>query len=81
MPPTRLENAHAGLMPDQLNFFEKNIRPVLVEHYCYKCHSSESAKIKGGLTLDTKQATLLGGESGHPGITPGSITESTITRR
>jgi cytochrome c553 len=70
-------NAHAGLTPDQLNFFEKNIRPVLVEH-CYKCHSSDSEKIKGGLTLDTKQATLLGGESGHPGVTPGSITESTV---
>ncbi|MBK8038534.1 MAG: PSD1 domain-containing protein [Verrucomicrobiaceae bacterium] len=71
------ENAHAGIAPDQLAFFEKNIRPVLVEH-CYKCHSSESEKVKGGLTLDTKQATLLGGESGHPGITPGSISESTV---
>ena len=71
------ESAHAGIPPDQLAFFEKNIRPVLVEH-CYKCHSSESEKVKGGLTLDTKQATLLGGESGHPGVTPGSITESTV---
>lgn len=72
-----VENAHAGLTPDQLNFFEKNIRPVLVEH-CYKCHSEESNKIKGGLTLDTRQATLLGGESGHPGVTPGNIAESTV---
>ena len=52
--------AHAGISADQLNFFEKNIRPVLVEH-CYKCHSSESDKIKGGLTLDTKQGSVLGG--------------------
>ncbi|MFM7604516.1 MAG: c-type cytochrome domain-containing protein [Prosthecobacter sp.] len=70
-------NAHAGLSTDQLNFFEKHIRPVLVEH-CYKCHSSDSEKVKGGLTLDTKQAILLGGESGHPGVTPGNITESAI---
>ena len=71
------ETAHAGIAPDQLQFFEKNIRPVLVQH-CYKCHSSESEKVKGGLTLDTKQATLLGGESGHPGVTPGSIAQSSL---
>ncbi|MFO1486486.1 MAG: PSD1 and planctomycete cytochrome C domain-containing protein [Verrucomicrobiaceae bacterium] len=69
--------SHAGLTPDQLSFFEKNIRPVLVQH-CYKCHSAESDKVKGGLTLDTKQATLLGGESGHPGVTPGNISDSSI---
>lgn len=71
------ESAHSNIAPDQLQFFEKNIRPVLVEH-CYKCHSSESDKVKGGLTLDTKQATLLGGESGHPGVTPGSIAQSSV---
>ncbi len=71
------ETAHAGIAADQLQFFEKNIRPVLVQS-CYKCHSSESAKLKGGLTLDTKQATLLGGESGHPGVTPGNIAQSSI---
>jgi len=71
------ETAHAGIALDQWQFFEKNIRPVLVEH-CYKCHSSDSEKVKGGLTLDTKQATLLGGESGHPGVTPGSIAQSSL---
>jgi len=71
------ETAHDGIAPDQLQFFEKNIRPVLVQH-CYKCHSAESEKVKGGLTLDTRQATLLGGESGHPGVTPGNIARSSI---
>jgi cytochrome c553 len=71
------ETAHAGIAADQLQFFEKNIRPVLVQS-CYKCHSAESAKVKGGLTLDTKQATLLGGESGHPGVTPGNIAQSSL---
>jgi len=71
------EAAHAGIAPDQLQFFEKNIRPVLVQS-CYKCHSTESSKVKGGLTLDTKQATLLGGESGHPGVTPGNIAQSSL---
>jgi cytochrome c553 len=70
-------NAHAGISADQLNFFEKNIRPVLVEH-CYKCHSSNSEKIKGGLTLDTKHGVVIGGESGHAGVTPGNLVESSI---
>ena len=71
-----VETAHAGISSDQLNFFEKHIRPVLVES-CYQCHS-ESQKVKGGLTLDTKEVVLLGGESGHPGVTPGSIAESPL---
>ena len=35
-----------------IEFFEKKIRPLLVEH-CYKCHSHASEKVKGGLRLDT----------------------------
>ena len=68
---------HAGIPPDQHAFFEKNIRPVLVQS-CYKCHSAESEKIKGGLTADTKHGLALGGESGHPGVTPGNLAESSI---
>ncbi|MEC8928861.1 MAG: hypothetical protein VX705_06590, partial [Verrucomicrobiota bacterium] len=37
----------------QIDFFEKKIRPVLVNE-CYKCHSANSDKVKGGLLLDTK---------------------------
>ena len=62
---------------DQLNFFEKNIRPVLVEQ-CYKCHSAKSEKIKGKFTLDTRQGTVMGGASGSPGITPGRPDKSTV---
>ncbi len=70
-------SAHAEMTADQLTFFEKNIRPVLVQH-CYKCHSTDSDKVKGGLTLDTRQASQRGGESGHPGISPGRVEESSI---
>ncbi|MBC8115489.1 MAG: PSD1 domain-containing protein [Candidatus Saccharimonas sp.] len=45
-----------------LEFFEKRIRPVLVEH-CYECHSA-GKKAKGGLALDTRDAVLKGGDSG-----------------
>ena len=31
---------------ESIDFFEKKIRPVLVEN-CYKCHSVESKKKKG----------------------------------
>jgi len=68
---------HAAIAPEQLAFFEKNIRPVLVEH-CYKCHAADATKVRGGLLLDNKQNTLLGGESGHPAITPGDPSASTL---
>src|SRR5579862_6901898 len=39
---------------DDFEFFEKKIRPVLVER-CYKCHSAEAEKLKGEFLLDTKE--------------------------
>ncbi len=57
-----------------LEFFEKNIRPVLVAE-CYECHSS--AKKKGGLALDTRDGVLKGGESG-PAIFPGQPDSSLL---
>lgn len=65
--------------PEQLEFFENRIRPVLVEH-CYKCHSAEAAKagdLEGGLFLDTRAGLMKGGDSG-PGIIPGKPEESLL---
>ena len=59
-------------------FFEKNIRPVLVEN-CYKCHSAEARDLKGDLFLDSKQGMLNGGESG-PAIVPGQPFRSRLLR-
>src|ERR1700733_3079324 len=61
---------------DQLDFFEQKVRPILSEK-CYKCHSVEAGKSKGGLTLDTKAATLKGGEGG-PAVTPGDLANSLL---
>jgi cytochrome c553 len=61
---------------DQLAFFEKKIRPALVEH-CYKCHSAEGDKVKGGLYLDTRETTRRGGDSG-PIIQPGNPARSKL---
>ena len=46
---------------DDLEFFEKRVRPVLVEH-CYDCHGPE--KQKGGLRVDSKAALAKGGDNG-----------------
>jgi hypothetical protein len=48
---------------EQIEFFEKKIRPALVKH-CYECHSTEGEKVKGGLLLDTREGSRLGGDSG-----------------
>ncbi len=61
-----------------LEFFEKNIRPVLAKS-CYGCHSKESGKQKGGLSLDTRETTRLGGESGHA-VVPGDVAESLLMK-
>src|SRR5438093_831240 len=61
-----------------LDFFEKKIRPLLVEQ-CYSCHSLEAKKHKGGLLLDSKEALLKGGESG-PALVPGKATDSLLIK-
>ena len=33
-----------------IDFFEKKIRPVLIEH-CYRCHSSTAKRLRAGLKL------------------------------
>ena len=61
---------------EQLDFFEKKIRPVLSEH-CYECHSSSSKKLKASLLLDTRAGHLQGGDSG-PALVPGDPEESLL---
>ena len=61
---------------ESAEFFEKRIRPVLSEQ-CYKCHSSTSEKLKGGLMLDSREAWLKGGDTG-PAITPGDPEKSLL---
>jgi len=52
----------------QLEFFEKEVRPVLADH-CYKCHGEK--KQKSGLRLDSREYVLKGGELG-PVVVPGN---------
>jgi len=63
------------LKDEELKFFESKIRPVLVEQ-CYRCHSSEE-KIKGGLSIDSREGIRHGGDSG-PAVVPGDLRGSLL---
>lgn len=71
--------AAAELSKDDIAFFEQKIRPVLVEH-CDSCHSSNAAKLKGGLLLDSRTGWMKGGDSGEPAIVPGKPEDSPLIR-
>jgi len=73
-------NAGTAAEPDAkgLDFFEKKIRPVLVQHY-YVCHSAEAKKTKGGLALDTRDGLRDGGETG-PAVVPGDVAKSILIK-
>lgn len=47
--------------PQAAAFFESKIRPLLINK-CQECHGAE--KQKGGLRLDSREASLTGGDSG-----------------
>lgn len=64
------------IAPDQLEFFEKKVRPILAEN-CYKCHSVEEGKSRGGLTLDSREGVMKGGEGG-PVLVPGDAGKSLL---
>ena len=53
----------AEVSPDESEFFEKKIRPVLVEH-CYECHASTADQLEAELRLDSRDGLLKGGNSG-----------------
>jgi hypothetical protein len=57
-------------------FFEKRIRPILVGH-CYRCHSAQGKRSKGGLLLDSREAMLRGGNAG-PALMPGDPEKSLL---
>ena len=62
--------------PEQVEFFEKRIRPVLADN-CYECHSATAKKIKGGLLLDSRAGVQKGGDTG-PAIAPGDPAASLL---
>src|SRR5205085_5262937 len=51
----------------------------LLAENCYKCHSAQSEKPKGGLLLDSRDGALKGGETG-PAIVPGDPEKSLLIK-
>src|ERR1700744_5416259 len=66
----------ADLPPEQRDFFEKKIRPIFTDK-CYKCHSVDAGKNKGGLLLDSHEAAIKGGDTG-PALVPGNVEKSLL---
>jgi len=68
----------AAIPPDQLEFFESRIRPILIDN-CYKCHSKAADRARGGLHVDSPQALITGGDSGAA-IVPGDPAASRLIK-
>ncbi len=64
--------------PADLDFFEKRVRPLLVQR-CFECHSAKTEKLKGGLLLDRREAIFIGGDSG-PAAVVGDINKSLLVQ-
>ncbi len=63
---------------DGAQFFEKNVRPLLVQH-CLGCHSATSQPIMGGLRLDDRALAIKGGSRG-PSIIPNDAANSLLLK-
>ena len=70
--------ARAADDPAGIEFFESNIRPILVDN-CYPCHSQQSEKVKGSLLVDSRDGLLKGGDTG-PAIKPGDVEASLLIK-
>ena len=76
--PAALAADETKLSAEELKFFESKVRPILVAN-CYKCHSAEERKSKGGLTLDTRDGWTKGGKHG-PAILPRDTEKSLLLK-
>jgi hypothetical protein len=75
--PAAGNDGGAAAPPAELvDFFERRIRPVLVEH-CYECHAADAKALMGGLRLDSPAGLKKGGDSG-PAVEPGKPGESLL---
>jgi len=67
--------ARAG---EREEFFTRSVKPILQEN-CFKCHSHDADKIKGGFVLDSLDGLLTGGDTG-PAIVPGAPEKSLLIK-
>ena len=72
-----MSSSPAVFARDDAEFFEKKVRPILVNR-CYRCHNT-ARKHSGGLALDTRGGWAKGGDSG-PAIRPGDPDGSPVVQ-
>jgi hypothetical protein len=63
--------------PATVAFFEKQVRPLLVEH-CHGCHSAKANKTRGGLALDQPRGHPARGAIPDPRSCPASPEQSLL---
>ena len=73
-----LQQASEKMDPAGVEFFEKNVRPILTDR-CYRCHSAQEGVSKGGLIMDTRAGLLAGGDTGAA-IVPNDISRSLLIK-
>ena len=69
-------DGNVSIPEDQLAFFEKRIRPLLVTK-CYECHSQESDEVAGHLLVDSAPTMRRGGDNGAA-VIPGNLDKSLL---
>ncbi len=61
---------------EDVEFFERRIRPLLVKH-CYECHSEQEKEQMGGLLLDRRSGWIKGGDT-TSAVIPGEVDSSLL---
>lgn len=67
-----------GAAAQDAAFFEDKVLPVL-KAKCFECHSHNTGKMKGGLTLDSRSGWQTGGNTG-PAVIAGKPEESLLIK-
>ncbi len=63
--------------PEVAKQFHGAVLPILRDH-CFRCHGD---KATGGLSLNSREAALRGGDSATPSVVPGDASASELIRR
>ena len=72
----RSDDAMPTFSPEAIAFFERDVRPLLIER-CAECHGAGDDEPAGGLRVDSRRALLAGGESGSA-VVPGEPDRSLL---
>src|SRR4051812_26354651 len=79
LTPLLFVSCHCALAEDNAAelLFVRRVAPLFQEK-CLACHGNEESKIKGGLDMRTRAATLKGGDSEQPAFVAGQPEKSPL---